>query len=188
MNIARSSDPCQRTDSQQLSCNPQQKKKTFVRPTSPPLPSLTLFVASLFAPAFASACTTARCPFFAVACSGVRPFCGARPRRQQITPAPHPGPVRVRPFVFKPPLSRNPTAPGPGGLFGLRGGGGHRRYIGDSMRSSIARGAYLLQKMWIAGRGNLTSSHFWSVSGVSLGAERCIGVDMPAETTKVGQN
>ena len=68
-------------DSQQPVCNPQKETQaTFVRPTSPPLPSLTSFGASLFAPAVSSACTTLRCPLYAATYSGVAPFCGARRR------------------------------------------------------------------------------------------------------------
>ena len=63
------------------------------------------------------------------------------PRRQQLTPAPHPGPAHVRPIVFKLPLSRNPTATEPGGLFCLRVMGA--RY---SQPSQTRRGACLLQE------------------------------------------
>ena len=63
------------------------------------------------------------------------------PTRQQPTPALHRSPAHVHPCVFKPPLSRNPTAPGPGGLFCLRVRGA--RY---SQPSQTRRGACLLQE------------------------------------------
>jgi hypothetical protein len=63
LNSARFTNPHQKAGSQQPCCNPQQETQTpFVRPTSPPLPSLTSFGASLSAPASTRNCTTGRWP------------------------------------------------------------------------------------------------------------------------------
>jgi hypothetical protein len=80
LNIARLTNPHQYAGSLQPCFNPQQETMCAPYIPSPPLPSLTLFGASLCAPASTSASTTGRCPFCAAANSGVHPPCGASPR------------------------------------------------------------------------------------------------------------
>jgi hypothetical protein len=138
--IAPLTNPRQHAGSQQPCCTPQQETQTsFVRPTSPPLPCLTLSGAFLSASAWTRSFTTSSCPCDAAACSGVSPFCGTRPRVSNPPLHPTRCTARVRPFDFKPPFSRNPHRAGAWRAVQVQGEGGvHSRYVGDSMRTPIA--------------------------------------------------